>query len=88
GPPTLKIDALFLNDDVSQKLGNDAIFNIPFNEEGEKKAEATSLLYQDRMTTDNIADKEVFYEENEINETKEIDGVKITLNGAQYANVT
>ena len=30
--PTLKIDALFLNDDVSQRLGEAAVFKLPFNE--------------------------------------------------------
>ncbi|MBS4218432.1 DUF5068 domain-containing protein [Bacillus sp. FJAT-49711] len=86
--PTLKIDALFLNDDVSQKLGEDAIFKLPFNDEGAEKAAASTQLYQDKMVTENIADKEVFFENTDINETKEIDGVKITLNGVQYANVT
>lgn len=86
--PTLKIDALFLNDDVSQKLGEAAVFKIPFNDEGIEKATASSQLYQDKMTTDNIADKEVFFEKMDINETKEIDGVKITLNGVQYANIS
>lgn len=86
--PTLKIDALFLKDDVSQKLGEDAVFKLPFNNEGAEKAAISSQLYQDKMVTDNIADKEVFFEKMDINETKEIDGVKITLNGVQYANVT
>ncbi|MGN7479172.1 DUF5068 domain-containing protein [Solibacillus silvestris] len=86
--PTLKIDALFLNDDVSQRLGEEAIFKIPFNEEGIEKAAVSSQLYQDQMTTDNIAEKELFFEKTDINETKEIDGVKITLNGVQYANIT
>ena len=30
----------------------------------------------------------MLFEKVDINETKEIDGVKITLNGVQYANVT
>jgi hypothetical protein len=86
--PTLKIDALFLDDDVSQRLGEAAVFKLPFNDEGAEKAAVSSQLYQDKMVTDNIADKEVFFEKVDINETKEIDGVKITLNGVQYANVT
>ncbi|SOC08330.1 uncharacterized protein DUF5068 [Ureibacillus xyleni] len=86
--PTLKIDALFLNDDVSQKLGEDVIFKIPFNEEGVEKAAFSSQLYQDKMTTDNIAEKELIFDKADINETKEIDGVKVTLNGVQYANIT
>ncbi|RHW36164.1 DUF5068 domain-containing protein [Lysinibacillus yapensis] len=86
--PTLTIDSLFLNDDVSQKLGEDAVFKIPFNDEGVEKAAVSAQLYQDKMVTENIADKEVFFEKANINETKEIDGVKITLEGVQYANVT
>ncbi len=86
--PTLKIDALFLDDDVSKKLGEDAVFKLPFNEGGAKKAETTAELYQDKMVTDNIADKEIFFQKTDMNETKEIDGVKITLDGVQYANVT
>jgi len=86
--PTLKIDALFLNNDVSQKLGEEAIFKIPFNDEGAEKAAVSSQLYQDKLVTDNIADKKVFFEKMDINETKEIDGVKITLNGLQYADIT
>ncbi len=86
--PTLKFDGLFLDDDVSKKLGEEAVFKLPFNEKGAEKAETSSELYQDKMVTDNIADKEIFFEKTDINETKEIDGVKITLNGVQYANVT
>ncbi|GIN95487.1 hypothetical protein J6TS1_13570 [Siminovitchia terrae] len=86
--PTLKIDSLFLDDDVSKKLGEDAVFKLPFNEGGAKKAETTAELYQDKMVTDNIADKEIFFQKTDMKETKEIDGVKITLDGVQYANVT
>lgn len=86
--PTLTIDKLFLNDDVAQTIGEEAVFKLPFNEQGTEKAETSSKLYQDKMVTDNIADKEVFFEKADINETKEIDGVKITLDGVQYANVT
>lgn len=86
--PTLTIDSLFLNDDVSQTLGEDAIFKIPFNDEGAEKAAVSAELYQDKMVTENIADKEVFFEKDGINETQEIDGVKITLEGVQYADIT
>lgn len=49
--PTLKIDTLFLNDDVSQKLGEAAVFKLPFNDEGAEKAAVSSQLYQDKMVT-------------------------------------
>lgn len=85
--PILKIDALWLNDDPGNRLGKEAVFILPVSEEGVKKAEATSELYADRMVTDTIATKELFFSQENINETKEIDKVKVTLNGVQYANV-
>lgn len=86
--PILKIDALWLKDDVSNTLGKEAVFILPFSEDGKKTAEATAALYADKMVTDSIATKELFFEKNNINETKEIDKVKVTLNGVQYANIT
>jgi len=86
--PTLKIDAFSENAEFSKRLGEDAVFKLPFNDEGAEKAEGSAELYQDKMVTDNIADKEIFFSKMDINETKEIDGVKITLNGVQYADVT
>ncbi|MFC5735856.1 DUF5068 domain-containing protein [Cytobacillus gottheilii] len=44
-------------------------------------------LYQDRLTTDNWADKTILFEEEGINETKQIGDVTVTLEGVQYTDV-
>lgn len=86
--PILKIDKFFLNDDTSKTFGEEAVFTIPMNDTSIDKAASNANLYPDKMVTDTIAEKEIFYAQEEIQEMKEMDGVKITLNGVQYANIT
>lgn len=86
--PILKIDALWRGDDVSDRIGEEGVIPLPLSDEGKEKAGATANLYQDKMVTDTVAEKELFFSKEDINETKEIDKVKVTLNGVQYANIT
>ncbi|KRG14887.1 hypothetical protein ACA30_09460 [Virgibacillus soli] len=86
--PILKIDALWRGEDVSDRIGEEAVIPLPLSDEGKDKAKETANLYQDKMVTDTIAEKEIFFAKEDINETKEIDKVKVTLNGVQYANIT
>ena len=86
--PTYTIDIPLLEDDFNKKVGKDAVFKIPFNEEGAEKASKSSALYADKMVTDTIADKEIFFAKEDINETQKIDEVTITLEGVQYTDVT
>ncbi|WP_153723523.1 DUF5068 domain-containing protein [Sporosarcina cascadiensis] len=86
--PTYTIDRPMLEDDFNKSLGNEAIFKIPFNEDGAEKASKSSALYADKMVTDTIADKELFFSKEDINETQKIDEVSVTLEGVQYADVT
>ncbi|GKV68964.1 hypothetical protein NCCP2716_14620 [Sporosarcina sp. NCCP-2716] len=86
--PTLTVDRPMLEDDFKKSLGDEAIFKIPFNEDGAEKASKSSALYADKMVTDTIADKELFFSKEDIQETKKIDGVSITLEGVQYADIT
>ncbi|MBO0993831.1 DUF5068 domain-containing protein [Bacillus sp. SD088] len=86
--PILKIDALWRGEDVSDRIGEEAVIPLPLSDEGKNKAKESANLYQDKMVTDTIAEKEVFFSEEDINETQEIDKVKVTLNGVQYADIT
>ena len=43
--------------------------------------------YQDRLLTDNWANKNMIFEKAKINETKQIGDVKVTLEGVQYTEV-
>lgn len=85
--PTYTFDIPTLEDDFNKRIGKEAIFKIPFNEEGAEKASKSSALYADRMVTDTIADKELFFAKEDMNETQKIDEVTITLEGIQYADV-
>lgn len=85
--PTFTIDMPMLEDDFYKQIGKDAIFKVPFNADGAEKATKSSALYADKMVTDTIADKELFFAKEDVNETQKIDDVSITLEGVQYANV-
>lgn len=86
--PTLTISQPFLNDDTSKTIGKEAVFKLPFSGVGAKKATIAPEFYADKMVTDNIADKELLFSKEDINEEKEIDNVKVVLNGVQYAKIT
>ena len=86
--PRLTISTPYLEGDASKSFGDEAVFFLPFTEEGTKKAESTSKLYADKMVTDSVADKELFFSKEDINEEQSIDDVKVTLEGVQYATIT
>src|SRR5690606_14561915 len=86
--PMVKIDALWKNDDTSDRIGDDGYFPLPVNDAGLEKAKAVANLYPDKMVTDSIADKELIFAKEDINETQEFEGIKVTLHGVQYADVT
>lgn len=85
--PTYTIDIPMLEDDFNKRIGKEAIFKVPFNEDGAEKASKSSALYADKMVTDTIADKELFFAKEDIDETQKIDDVRVTLEGIQYADV-
>lgn len=86
--PTLTISQPFLNDDTSKPIGEEAVFKLPFSGVGTKVSSIAPAYYGDKMVTDNIADKKLIFSKEDINEEKEIDGVKVSLNGVQYAKIT
>lgn len=57
-------------------------------EEGTKKGISQPSLYQDRLTSDNIASKKMLYENLKMNISKKIDNVNITLEGIQFTEIT
>lgn len=85
--PTYTIDIPMLEDDFNKRIGKEAIFKVPFNEDGAEKASKSSALYADKMVTDTIADKELFFAKEDIDETQKIDDVTVTLEGIQYVDV-
>jgi hypothetical protein len=62
-------------------------FDFIFGDEQQKQTASQPQFYQDRLTTDNMADKKMIFEKSGINEIKQLGDVKITLDGVQYAEV-
>lgn len=73
----------FKNSNPQQSPAYDFIYST---EQGAQTA-SQPKFYQDRLTTDNMADKKMIFEKFGINETKQIDDVKVTLEGVQYTEV-
>lgn len=86
--PVLQIDALWWGDDVSNRIGEPGFYYLPMSEAALAKAEEFARQYQDRMVTEKIADKEIFFAQEDMNETQNIEDVEVTLVGVQFANVT
>lgn len=68
---------------------DDALFlgtkeTVPFDAKGEAKSEAVSHLYEDKATVENMGTKRLLVDKK-IDETKEFEGVKVTLDGYQFA---
>ena len=61
---------------------------MPFSGVGAKKATIAPEFYADKMVTDNIQIKKLLFSKEDINEEKEIDNVKVVLNGVQYGKIT
>jgi hypothetical protein len=62
-------------------------YDFIFSDEQAKETAEQPLFYQDRLTTDNWADKKMIFEKSEINDIQQIGDVKITLEGVQYTEV-
>ncbi|HWO95780.1 MAG TPA: DUF5068 domain-containing protein [Bacillus sp. (in: firmicutes)] len=62
-------------------------YDFIYSDEQAKEAASQPQFYQDRLTTDNWADKKMIFEKSEINEMQQIGDVKVTLEGVQYTEV-
>ncbi len=77
------------NNQFKDSFGVDSpAFDFLVGEEQAKKVASQPNIFQDRLTTDNMATKQLLYENLKINDTKKIDKVNITLEGIQYAEIT
>ncbi|MFI8577799.1 DUF5068 domain-containing protein [Rossellomorea aquimaris] len=75
------------NDQFKGSYNGTATFDLIYGEEQKAQVESESDIYPDRLTTGNMADKEMIFEKSAIDETIQIDDVGVTLNGVQYAEI-
>ncbi|WP_139345020.1 DUF5068 domain-containing protein [Virgibacillus pantothenticus] len=75
-------------DDFSTSFGEEKTFSFPLDAENQKKAaqEASEGFYEDKVTAENMGDKEMLESEEGIGESKDIDKARVTLDGYQITN--
>ena len=75
-------------DDFASTIGSEGRFTLPLDaENAEKEADKASQgFYEDKVTADNMGDKEMLEEEQDIGESQELGDVGITLAGYQFTN--
>ncbi|MBT2641704.1 DUF5068 domain-containing protein [Bacillus sp. ISL-41] len=68
-------------------LQNSQSFDFVYSDEQSQQVASQQEFYQDRLTSDNWADKKMIFEKSGINETQQIGDVKVTLDGVQYTEI-
>ena len=68
-------------------LQNSQSYDFVYSDEQSKQVSSQQEFYQDRLTSDNWADKKMIFEKSGINETQQIGDVKVTLDGVQYTEI-
>lgn len=66
---------------------NSQSYDFIFSDEQAKQVSSQPQFYQDRLSSDNWADKKMIFEKAGINETQQIGDVKVTLDGVQYTEI-
>lgn len=66
---------------------NDATFDFIISDEQKSKLASQPNFYQDELLLKDMAQKKMIFEKQNIADTKELNGVKITLDGIQYTEV-
>ncbi|MEN2767515.1 DUF5068 domain-containing protein [Ornithinibacillus xuwenensis] len=87
--PKFIIGAMASNhDDFSDSFGSETVFDFILSDEHAKQVALAPKFYHDKLTTENIATKEMMYEDLEINETKQLNTFGFTIEGVQYTTIT
>ncbi|HEY4601425.1 MAG TPA: DUF5068 domain-containing protein [Cerasibacillus sp.] len=76
------------NKDYKGSYKEEGFFDFAINEEQVEKLATATKFYEDKLTTDSIATKELIFEKTDINETQELDKFKFTVEGVQYTEIT
>ncbi|SNZ14236.1 protein of unknown function [Terribacillus aidingensis] len=71
-------------DDFDNPIGKDGKFTINFDEEGAEKTESNKEFYQDAVSIENMGDKQMIDQKEDVGESKELGDATITLDGYQF----
>lgn len=70
--------------DYKPLIGKDSKFNIPVSEDGAEKVETSGEFYEDRATYDNMGEKTMIKEKEDIGESVSLRDSEVTLEGYQF----
>lgn len=75
-------------DDFSSRFGKEGMFTLSLNAESADKASETESqgFYEDRVTFENMGDKEMIESEENIGDSEEIGDFTVTLEGYQFTD--
>ncbi|MCA1034182.1 DUF5068 domain-containing protein [Bacillus infantis] len=76
------------NDQFKGSIQGNAVFDFVYSNDQKSALASGPSFYQDRLTTDNMADKKMIFEKEGIGETQKIGDVNVTLEGVQYTEIT
>lgn len=71
----------------NSNLQESPAYDFIYSDEQANETAGQPKFYQDRLTTDNWADKKMIFEKSGINDTQQIGDVKVTVEGVQYTEV-
>ncbi|RDW18505.1 DUF5068 domain-containing protein [Oceanobacillus arenosus] len=74
--------------DLSTSFGKAGKFTLSLNEAGAEKVAANAAFYQDRVTAEDMGEKTMLEEADDINKSEAIGDVNVTLDGYQFTEFT
>ena len=75
-------------EDYSTRIGEDGRFNLALTDEGAEKVTSAGQFYEDKVTFDNMGEKEMLKEKSDIGDTQELGDATVTLEGYQFTAFT
>lgn len=75
-------------DSFDEPIGKDGKITLSLNEDGEARQEGNKDFYNDKVTSEDMGDKEMLKEKNDIGESQDLRDVKVTLDGYQFTEFT
>src|SRR5699024_6953051 len=66
-------------------IGEEGKFDLSLSEDGEEKVSADGEFYEDKVTKEDMGDKEMISSKEDIDETEDLGDLELTLAGYQFA---
>nr|WP_067843059.1 DUF5068 domain-containing protein [Amphibacillus sediminis] len=89
GTVSIDVPAPFAKaDDFGSEFGSKGNFALSLSAAGAERVEANQAFYNDKVTADNMGNKEMIKEQTEIGESEQLGDVTVTFEGYQFTEFT